>query len=130
MIGFIDTYLQLQSIMTARNQWLTKTRSIPCWTTSVFSSYCDYLVLIYGSVTSSAFVVRWLTVYSGTLNTLTSECRLTRFSLHSRFYSLAITMKNVCCLRVSMGTLLDSIDMGSAFHTKSVSTNPHLYRKA
>jgi hypothetical protein len=38
MIGFIDTSLQLQSIMTAHNQWLSKTHSIHCWTTSVFSS--------------------------------------------------------------------------------------------
>jgi hypothetical protein len=38
MVGFIDTSLQLQSILTAHNQWLSKTRSIPYWTTSVFSS--------------------------------------------------------------------------------------------
>jgi hypothetical protein len=38
MIGFIGTSLQLQSIITAHNQWLSTTRSIPCWTTSVFSS--------------------------------------------------------------------------------------------
>jgi hypothetical protein len=40
MIGFIDTYWQLQSIMTFHNQWVSncKTRSIPYWTTSVFSS--------------------------------------------------------------------------------------------
>jgi hypothetical protein len=30
--------LQLQSIIAADNQWLSKTRSIPYWTTSVFSS--------------------------------------------------------------------------------------------
>jgi hypothetical protein len=38
MIGFIGTSLQLQSIMTAHNQWLPKTRFIPYWTarTSVF----------------------------------------------------------------------------------------------
>jgi hypothetical protein len=38
MIGFTGTSLQLQSIMTAHNQWLSKTRSVPYWTTSVFSS--------------------------------------------------------------------------------------------
>jgi hypothetical protein len=38
MIGFIGTSLQLQSISTARNQWLSKTRSFPYWTTSVSSS--------------------------------------------------------------------------------------------
>jgi hypothetical protein len=38
MVGFIRTSLQLQSVMTAHNQWLSRTRSIPYWTTSVFSS--------------------------------------------------------------------------------------------
>jgi hypothetical protein len=38
MIGFIVTSLQLQSGMTAHNQWLSTTRSIPYWTKSVFSS--------------------------------------------------------------------------------------------
>jgi hypothetical protein len=38
MIAFIGTSLQLQSIMTARNHWRSMTRSIPCWTTSIFSS--------------------------------------------------------------------------------------------
>jgi hypothetical protein len=51
--GFIGTSLQLQSIITAHNQWLPKTRSIPHWTTSVFSSTVTDLVLIYESVTSS-----------------------------------------------------------------------------
>jgi hypothetical protein len=36
MIGLIGTTLQLQSIITAHNQWLSATRSIPCCTTSVF----------------------------------------------------------------------------------------------
>jgi hypothetical protein len=38
MIGLIGISLQLQPIITAHNQWLPKTRSIPYWTTSVFSS--------------------------------------------------------------------------------------------
>jgi hypothetical protein len=38
MIGFIGTFLQLQSIITAHNQWLSTTRSIPYWSTSVSSS--------------------------------------------------------------------------------------------
>jgi hypothetical protein len=43
-IGWLDllalyyNYLQLQSLVTAYNRWLSKTRSIPSWTTSVFSS--------------------------------------------------------------------------------------------
>jgi hypothetical protein len=68
MIGFIGTSLQLQAIKTARNQWLSKTRSIPYWTTSVFSSAATDLVLIYESVTSSPSVVHWLTLHSWTLN--------------------------------------------------------------
>jgi hypothetical protein len=47
MIGFIGTSLQLQLIITAHNQWLSKTHSIPYWTTSVFSSTMTDLVLIY-----------------------------------------------------------------------------------
>jgi hypothetical protein len=38
MIGFIGTSLQLHLIMTAHNQWLSVSRSIPYWATSVFSS--------------------------------------------------------------------------------------------
>jgi hypothetical protein len=34
MNGFTGTSLQLQSITTAHSQWLSTTRSIPCWTTN------------------------------------------------------------------------------------------------
>jgi hypothetical protein len=48
--GFIGTSLQLQSIITAHNRWLLTTRSIPYWTTSVFSStvtsHCSHTELI------------------------------------------------------------------------------------
>jgi hypothetical protein len=50
------------------NQWLSKSRSIPYRTTSVFSSAVTDLLLIYESATSSAFLVRWLTLRSSTLN--------------------------------------------------------------
>jgi hypothetical protein len=63
-IGLLDLLthrLQLQPIITAHNPWLPKTRTIPYWTTSVFSSTVIDLVLIYESVTCSASVVRWLT---------------------------------------------------------------------
>jgi hypothetical protein len=40
------------------------TRSIPYWTTSVFSSAVIDLVLIYEWVTSSAFIVLYLTLHS------------------------------------------------------------------
>jgi hypothetical protein len=52
--------LQLQPITTAHNQWLSKTRSIPCRTTSVFSSTATDSVPIYESVTSSGSVIRCL----------------------------------------------------------------------
>jgi hypothetical protein len=38
MTGFIGTSLQLRSIITVHNQWLSETRSVPYWTTIVFSS--------------------------------------------------------------------------------------------
>jgi hypothetical protein len=49
---WIYWHLLLQSLITAHNRWLPKTRSIPYWTTSVFSSSVTELVLIYESVTS------------------------------------------------------------------------------
>jgi hypothetical protein len=58
--------------MRAQNQWLSKTRSIPYWTSSVFSSAVTNLVLIYESIISSASVVRWLTLHSWTLHYCTA----------------------------------------------------------
>jgi hypothetical protein len=46
------------------SQSMTKTGSILYWTMSVFSSVVIDLILIYESVTSSASVVRWLTLHS------------------------------------------------------------------
>jgi hypothetical protein len=40
MTGFIGTSLQLQSIITAQYQWLSKTSPIPYWTTCLLF-YCD-----------------------------------------------------------------------------------------
>jgi hypothetical protein len=60
--------LLLQSLIKAHNRWLPQTRSIPSWTTSVFSSTVTDLVLIYESVTSSASFDRWLKIHSWTLN--------------------------------------------------------------
>jgi hypothetical protein len=50
------------------SQSATKIRSIPHWTTSIFSSAVTDLVLIYGSVASSASIVRWLTLHSWTMH--------------------------------------------------------------
>jgi hypothetical protein len=84
MIGFIGTYLQLQSIITAHNQWLSKTRSIPYWTTGVFSSTVTDLVLIYESVTSTA-------------STLDEGCLTTDLFSSARLL-ISLTMENVYCL--------------------------------
>jgi hypothetical protein len=51
MIGLIATYLQVQPLITAHNQWFPKTRSSPYWTRSAFSFTVTDLVLIYDSVT-------------------------------------------------------------------------------
>jgi hypothetical protein len=50
------------------NEWVSKTRSIPYWTTSVFPPTVTDLVLIYESVTPSASVVLWLALHSWTPN--------------------------------------------------------------
>jgi hypothetical protein len=71
---FCYNYSSLQSLITAHNQWLSKTRSFPSWTASVFSSTVTDLVLVHESVTSSASVVRCLTLHSGTFN---HDCDLT-----------------------------------------------------
>jgi hypothetical protein len=77
-IGWLDLLallLQLLSIIFTYNssQSMTKTRSIPYRTTSVFSSTVTDLVLIYESVTSSASVVRWLILHSWTFNSRMSN---------------------------------------------------------
>jgi hypothetical protein len=72
-LNLLALLLQIQPTITAHNQWLSKTRSIPYWTASVFSFAVTDLVLIYESVTSSASIVRWLTLHSWTLNSLTNS---------------------------------------------------------
>jgi hypothetical protein len=106
-LDLLALLLQFQSIIRAHNQWLSKTHSIPYWTKSVFASAVTDLVPIYESVTSSASIVCW------TLNYWTA------------FWILL--WLNVNCLFVSVETFVDSTDMENAFHTKSISTNPHLH---
>jgi hypothetical protein len=93
---------------------MTETRSIPYCTMSVFPSTVTDLVLIYESVTSSASVVRWLALYRRTFN-FWILLRVTRSSMHG-----------FCAYPWKM--FADSVQMESAFRTKSVSTNPHLHR--
>jgi hypothetical protein len=64
--------LLLQSLLITINynssQSVTKTRSIPYWTMSIFCSSVTDLLLIYESITSSASAVRWLTLHCWTLS--------------------------------------------------------------
>jgi hypothetical protein len=96
LIGWLDLLppLQLQPIITAHNQWPSKTRSISYWTTSVFSSTLTDLVPIYKSVTSSTSVVRWLTLHSWTLNSLTND--EFRTTAHSQEWTELTLFKSPC----------------------------------
>jgi hypothetical protein len=80
--------LQLQSIIIAHNQWLSKTCSVPYWTTSVFSSTVTDLVLIYESVTSSASVVRWLILHRWTLKWTIEPISELSYDWTKRFHEL------------------------------------------
>jgi hypothetical protein len=120
-IGWLDLLalrLQLQSIITAHNQWLSKTRSIPYWTTSDFCMID--LVLIYESVTASASLVRWFTLHNWTLKSVTTEPRFPcdwamnawwmPLFLSARLLLLSpVSVENVGCLFVSVETLWFSI---------------------
>jgi hypothetical protein len=105
--GWLDLLallLQLHIITIAYNssKLVTKTRSIPYWTTSVFSFIVTDLVLIYESVTSSVFVFRWLTLHSWTLN---YDCDLTVFSsmyaLWRLYYERLLIYESTTVLRMT-----------------------------
>jgi hypothetical protein len=68
MTGFIYWHFFTITINYTSSQSMTKTCSIPNQATDVFFSTVTGLVLIYESVTSSASVVRWLTLHSWTLS--------------------------------------------------------------
>jgi hypothetical protein len=53
LLALLLQSLVIKSSITAHNQWLPKTRSIPYWTTSVFSSTVTDLVLIYESLSNA-----------------------------------------------------------------------------
>jgi hypothetical protein len=127
LIGFIKTSLKLQSIVKKKTQQsITKTRSIPYWTTSVFSSTVTDLVLIYKLVIVSGFrfsLVNIPQLNSQLLNWVMAEQRLKQSSLHSRFYSIApIHGKYSLLVRIHRN-IVDSVDTESALRTKSVSTD-------
>jgi hypothetical protein len=101
-IGWLDLLaLLLQSLLitinyNSSNPWLPKTRSVPYWTKSVSFSTVTDLVLIYESVTSSVSVVRWLTLHSWTLNSLSNEsCRLPRLLLTNELVDDSFTTESV-----------------------------------
>jgi hypothetical protein len=120
--------------ITAHNQWLLNTCSIPYWTMSVFSSLVTDLVLIYKSVTSSTSVVHWLTLHSWTLNRdwnldlmtpvwllrMTAVLRMLLELTNELFYNLRKTCKRpppptvcvlirfICCHNNALTKLLSS----------------------
>jgi hypothetical protein len=102
LTGFgLDDWINWQlllhsSITTAHNQWLPKNHSIPYWTVTD-------LVLSYESITSSASVVRWLTLHSWTLNpTQPLSCPLnsvpTKSVRASQSFMLRPTVSRPVCL--------------------------------
>jgi hypothetical protein len=94
-LDLLALLLQLQQIVTVHNQWQSETRSIPYRTTmSVFSSTVTDLVLIYESVTSSASVVRWLTLHTELFHEPIYDCMILLCTAPS------VTMENVCRLAV------------------------------
>jgi hypothetical protein len=94
--------LQLQPITTAQNQWLSKTRSIPDWPTSVFSSTVTWL--------GSDLWIRHFFSFRGPLVTtpqlkteLSYECQMTELSFRN-FESSRIetTISNSSSVTVSI----------------------------
>jgi hypothetical protein len=104
--------------MTVHNPWLPKTHSIPYWTTSVFSSTVIDFVLHYKSVTSS-------TATALNASYLMNE---SFFSARLPMLSRAYPWKMFFACTYPWKLFVDPLDIGSEFHTKSVSTNRHLHR--
>jgi hypothetical protein len=121
MIGFIDTFFTITINYNSSNQWLSKTRSIPYWTTNVFSSAVTDLGphLRIGHF----FSLRCPLVNTSQLNTPLLNCILnslvtelnSRINYMSPFYNLGvsrieITTSNIssvtACLFVAMETWL------------------------
>jgi hypothetical protein len=96
MIGFIGTSLQLQSIITDHDQWLPKTRSIPHWTTSVFSS--AWLTWFWFT-SRSLLHFRFPLVSTPQQNTQLSYDSLTTESISVRV-TLRLTVSQSVCLGV------------------------------
>jgi hypothetical protein len=101
MTGFIDTSLQLESIITARNQWFSTTRSIPCWTTSVFSSTVtnDERRITAHTLNSSESVILRLTVsQSVSLGVEPHLGLMTGYLLLFDNYGFVLVGRRVCLL--------------------------------
>jgi hypothetical protein len=108
-LDLLPPSLELQSIITAHNQWLSETRCIPFWTKSVFCSPVTDLVLIYESVTSSASVVRWLALNSWTLLRLNDWTLVNWNELNWTLSSLQDKVKVKVTLRL---TVSQSVSLG------------------
>jgi hypothetical protein len=95
--GFWIGWLDLLTLLYKYNQWLPKTRSIPYWTTSVFSFTVTDLVLIYESVISSASII-----HSWTLN----FCILLRLNHWTGLNWTLVNWFSNQCLSLSLSLIL------------------------
>jgi hypothetical protein len=104
MIGLLTLRLQLQSFTTAHNRWLSQTRSIPYWTTSVFSCTVTDLALIHESVTSSPSVVPGYTPQLNTQRAYLTDVQ--QWTIPRLFASAGKSLPNRCLAMVIFVTLL------------------------
>jgi hypothetical protein len=74
MIGFIDTSITITTNYNSSQSMTVQDSLHSDWTTNVFTSAVTDLVLIYVSVTSSASVVRWLTLTAEHSTTELKNC--------------------------------------------------------
>jgi hypothetical protein len=77
----------------------------------------DDVILIYESVTSSASVVRWLTLHRWTSNSLTTGLQLSRSFLHGSLNRLPVNVESVC---FHGNVLTEPLPSKSLFHVCSL----------
>jgi hypothetical protein len=105
MIRCIGTSLQLQPIISAHNQWLSKTRcSLP-------------LRLTWFRFTSQSLLQLPLSAGQHATAKHSTPLRLNRSPLHGSFYTLPVTMENVCC---HGNVLTEPLPSKSLFHVCSL----------
>jgi hypothetical protein len=91
MIGFIGTSATITINYNSSQSTTLKTRSIPYWTTNVFSSTVTDLVLIYKSVTSSTAIA------------LNDDCLKTELRLTRSQVKVKVTLRLTVSQSVSLG---------------------------